>query len=106
MEHRRLCPNNALSDFLLNYFLIKNNYNNVCYGLSSIQEEAITEGLHNYKVRVGFEAIKVNRMFLIHPYVLPFKELLALILKLSLKVFPKNRQLKKANGIFKFLNKK
>jgi hypothetical protein len=104
-EHRRLCPNNALTDFLLNYFLKDGNYDKISYGLSSIQEDASTEGLHNYKIRVGFEAINIQRVFLLHPYVAPFRSLVKILLKILLLIFPKNRVIRKASGLFQYLNK-
>jgi len=104
-EHRRLCPNNALSDFLLNYFLKERNYNIISYGLSSVQEDASLEGLHNYKIRVGFEPINIQRVFLLHPYVAPFQVIINKFLKTLLLVFPKHRVIRKASGLFQLLNK-
>ncbi len=105
-EHKKLCPNNVITDFVLNYFLKEQGYHNVCYGLSSIQDNAGNAGLNNYKLRVGFKANHVRRMFLLHPFILPFKKGMGFIIKLLLIVFPTNRQLRKAHGIFKFLSGK
>lgn len=104
-EHRRLCPNNALTDFLLNYFLKESNFEKVSYGLSSIQEDASTDGLHNYKIRVGFEPINIQRVFLLHPYITPFQSLIKKILRILLLIFPKHRVIRKASGLLQHLNK-
>jgi hypothetical protein len=104
-EHRKLCPNNLLTDFLLNYFLKENNFDNVSYGLSSIQEDTSIEGLHNYKIRVGFDPINIQRVFLLHPYIAPFQEIISKFLKILLLVFPKHRLIRKASGLFQHLNK-
>ncbi len=99
-EHRKFCPNNTLADFVLNYFLKEGQCNVVSYGLSSIQEDSGSEGLHNYKVRVGFQPINVDRSFVLHSYISPVKKQIGLLLSILLKIFPKNRKLKKAQGIF------
>lgn len=102
-DHKKYCPNNGLSDFVLNYFLIENNYDIVCYGLSSIQEDPGNEGLHKYKIRVGFEAIPVQRIFLLNPNYKPLKGILKFSLHLLLKIFPRNRTIRKASGLFNYL---
>jgi len=99
-EHRKFCPNNTLADFVLNYFLKEGQCNVVSYGLSSIQEDSGSEGLHNYKVRVGFQPINVDRSFVLHSYISPVKKQIGLLLSILLKILPKNRKLKKAQGIF------
>ncbi len=105
-EHKKLCPNNLLIDFVLNYFLKENGYNNVCYGLSSIQQNSGNTGLHKYKLRVGFEANHVKRMFFLHPLILPFKKVIGYTINFLLTISPANRQLRKAHGIFKLLSRK
>lgn len=104
-EHRRLCPNNVLTDFLLSYYLKEKNFDLVSYGLSSIQEDASTEGLHNYKIRVGFDPINIQRVFLLHPYVAPFHSIIKIFLKILLLMFPKHRVIRKASGLFQHLQK-
>lgn len=98
-EHRSLRPNNVMVDFVLNYFLVDRNYSNVCYGLSSIQEDTGKEGLHYFKVKVGFDAVPVERVFILHPAIRPFKGAISLLLHLVLLMMPKNRILRKAAGI-------
>lgn len=102
-EHKKLCANNVLVDFILNYFLIENHYHIVCYGLSSIQENNQREGLHNYKIRVGFEAIPVKRVFLPHPNLKVFHSFIRKALYILSFIFSKNRFIRKATGLFNFI---
>ena len=102
-DHRSLCPNNILANFVLSNFLNIRKFSTVCYGLSSIQENTQREGLHNYKVRIGFDAIPVQRIFLLHPRIAPFKGLLRLILRVLLFFLPHNRSIRKASGILESL---
>lgn len=102
-DHRKLCGNNILVDFILNHFLNKNNYSIVCYGLSSIQNSRGNDGLHQYKIRVGFQAIPVKRIFIIHPYLKPFVGIIKKCVFFLLSLFPKNRLLRKSAGIFNFV---
>ena len=98
-DQKKICPNNGLVDFVNNYFLKVNGFSIVCYGLSSVQENTGKEGLHSYKVRVGFEAIPVQRVFVLHPLIVPFKEIIRLLLRLLKYLLPENRAIKKASGI-------
>lgn len=102
-EHRNLRPNNVMADFVLNYYLCENNFELVCYGLSSIQEDTGKEGLHYFKIKVGFDAIPVQRVFILHPNIAPFKSIIRFVLHLLLLVLPKNRKLKKAAGIMELI---
>lgn len=105
-ENKKLCPNNVLIDYVLNYFLNEQGFNNVCYGLSSIQDNAGNTGLHNYKIRVGFKENRVRRKFLLRSSIMPYKKGIGLIIRFLLTIFPTNRQLRKAAGIFSFLSEK
>lgn len=98
-DQKKICPNNGLVDFVNNYFLKVNGFSIVCYGLSSVQENTGKEGLHSYKVRVGFEAIPVQRVFVLHPLIVPFKDIIRLLLRLLKYLLPENRAIKKASGI-------
>ncbi len=98
-DHKKFCPNNGLVDFVNNYFLKVKGFSTVCYGLSSVQENTGKEGLHLYKVRVGFEAIPVQRVFILHPLITPFKGIIRLLLRLLKYLLPENRAIKKASGI-------
>ena len=93
-------PNDGLSHFVLNYFLVEQRFKLVTFGLSSIQTESHWAGLHAYKQKVGFEAQPVHRAFVIHPLLRPFANRLALrSINFMTRVIPGNRLLKKGGGI-------
>lgn len=98
-DHKKFCPNNGLVDFVNNYFLKVKGFSTVCYGLSSVQENTGEEGLHLYKVRVGFEAIPIQRVFILHPLIAPFKGIIRLLFRWLKYLLPENRPIKKASGI-------
>ena len=66
--------NNAVCYEILHRSLAEERRRYVTYGLSSIQVEANTHSLHEYKLRMGFEAVPVCRVFEFHPM---FKTVLA-----------------------------
>lgn len=98
-DHKKFKPNNGLVDFVNNYFLKVKGFSTVCYGLSSVQENTGKEGLNLYKVRVGFEAIPVQRVFILHPLIAPFKGIIRLLIRLLKYLLPGNRAIRKASGI-------
>lgn len=102
-DHKNLKPNNLLVHFVLDHYLTKERFETVDYGLSSIQEKASKEGLHNFKVQCGFEPIPVIRVFKLNPVLHPLKYIIRLLLKITLKFAPHNRVLKKAAGIFELI---
>ena len=93
-------PNNGLVHHLLTYFLTERGLRAVSYGLSSIQEHSSAEGLHQFKIRVGFEAIPVRRIFVVHPLLRPFANRFSLAMGHgALRLLPGNRLLKKGCGM-------
>jgi hypothetical protein len=93
-------PNNGLVHYLLNEFLVNRKFRVVSYGLSSIQESSNATGLHQFKVKVGFEAIPVRRVFVPHPLLRPFVNQLSLAVgHRAARYFPGNRALKKGCGV-------
>jgi hypothetical protein len=93
-------PNNGLVDRLLTEFLVERKFRVVSYGLSSIQESSNAEGLHHFKVKVGFEAIPVRRVFVPHPYLRPLINRFSLALgHRALRIFPGSRGLRKGCGV-------
>lgn len=98
--HKHLCPNNGLSDFLQQNFLSKDNIKCISYGFSTIQKDSNKIGLHNYKTRIGFKAYDINRRFILHPLIIHLKKPISQLIRILLFIFPRNRQLKKAQGIF------
>lgn len=70
-EFLPLRPNNALVYYLVFQFLILKKYRWVTYGFDSVQPLANAEGLHRFKVKMGFEAVPVHREFVLHPLLRP-----------------------------------
>jgi hypothetical protein len=95
-----LKPNDTLMFSLLSHYLTEGRCRIVSYGFSSIQVESNEAGLHEFKTRVGFEAKQVHRAFIVHPLLRPFVGRAMLgSLKLLLRLHPKHRLLKKAEGM-------
>ena len=69
---RRYKPNDALIYSALSHYLVERRCRVVSYGLSSIQAESNTAGLHQFKTKVGFEAQPVHRAFVLPPLLRPF----------------------------------
>jgi hypothetical protein len=97
-------PNNGLMHCVLDYYLSCGRVRVVSYGLSSIQEGTNASGLHDFKLRVGFEAVPVHRAFSVHPYLKPLANPLSLKVATGLlTALPDNRWLRKACGALKFI---
>ena len=93
-------PNNGLVHYLLTHCLTEWGFHAVSYGLSSVQEESKAAGLHQFKTKVGFEAIPVHRTFIPHPLLRPFANRFSLALGHgALKLLPGNRTLRKGCGV-------
>jgi hypothetical protein len=99
--HLPLCPNDGLVNYVLDHFLVRRGFQLVSYGLSSIQRDSDTAGLHSYKKKVGFESQPVHRVFTFHPLIRPFVNRFTLwSINTTLLLAPGARRLKKASGIF------
>lgn len=93
-------PNNGLIHTLVSHFLTERNFRTVNYGLSSVQEESNAATLHQFKLKIGFEAIPVHRMFVMNPFLRPFANRLSLAVGHGLlKMAPGSRVLKKGVGV-------
>ncbi len=96
---RQYRPNDTLIYSALSHYLVERKYRLVSYGLSSIQAESNTAGLHRFKMKVGFEARPVHRAFVAHPLLRPFVNQLTLwIVDSALRFRSGDRRLKKAGG--------
>jgi hypothetical protein len=104
--HLDLRPNDGLVNYVLEHFLVERSFRTVCYGLSSVQEEADKAGLHVFKKKVGFEALPVHRAFVLHPLLRPFANRLVLWgTRGALRFYPDGRLLRKASGVLASLLK-
>lgn len=100
LDHR---PNNGLAHYVLDHFLNKEGMKVVCYGTSSIQEDAHKSGLHAYKTRIGFKAEPVHRAFILHPFLEPLANRIVLwSMKTALRFRPGDRRLLKAIGALNY----
>jgi hypothetical protein len=98
--HKGLCPSNGLAHYVLDHFLVQRRFRTVSYGTSSVQEENGKTGLHAYKTKVGFKAQPAHRIFVLHPLLHPFVNRLTLRgINTVLYFMPKDRRLKKAQGV-------
>ena len=96
------CPNDILIYTLFDEFLNKRKYSLVSYGFSSIQEKKENDGLHKFKIKCGFEAVPVKRVFVVNPkYKLFINPATENVLSMADKLFPGNRMLRKALGILR-----
>jgi len=63
-------PNDTLLYHALRHYLVESPRALVSYGVRSVQSWA-EEGLHQFKLKVGFEAQAVHRAFVLHPALRP-----------------------------------
>jgi hypothetical protein len=99
-----LRPNDTLIATALSNYLVKKGCALVTYGLSSIQAQTTAEGLHQFKMKVGFEARPVHRAFALNPLVRPFantrtQRCISTMLRLS----PGSRLLRKCDGMLSLM---
>lgn len=60
-------PNDALLFHILSHYLAERRFRIVSAGTSSIDPAANTPGLHRFKVKMGFQAVPIRRVFCFHP---------------------------------------
>lgn len=95
-----LRPNDTLRFYALSYYLLEREFRIVSSGISSIQSTDNQSGLHNFMMKCGFEARSVHRAFVLHPLLLPIpNRLVHSAIKTMVRFKPKNRLLRKANGV-------
>jgi hypothetical protein len=98
-EFLPLRPNNALIFYAVHHYLVEKKFRVVSYGLSSIQADSKAEGLHKFKLKMGFESVPVHRAFVFNPLLRPFVNRLSWgLVNGILKVAPYHAMLKKAEG--------
>ena len=101
LHHR---PNDVLFFTAMTQYMSDPRCRLVSYGVSSIQEESNTAGLHRFKTKVGFEAIPVHRVFVVHPLLRPLVNRPILWIMSGARHFlPGNRALRKACGMLRLL---
>ncbi|OHB55234.1 MAG: hypothetical protein A2Y07_11075 [Planctomycetes bacterium GWF2_50_10] len=97
----RMCPNNALLYAATNHLLCNEKRAYVTYGLSSSQIDVNQASMHAYKLKMGYEAIAMRRVFMPRSSIklLVTSKLLALTLTRIARTFPNFAILKKAAGM-------
>jgi hypothetical protein len=97
-------PNDTLVYSILSRYLVERRYSLVSYGLSSVQKESNAAGLHRFKLKLGFEAHPVHRVFVPHPLLSPLINPLTLWgVSTMLRLKPGDRRLKKVQGVLTLL---
>src|SRR5262249_39587071 len=100
----RYRPNDGLFSAALSDSLVHPACRVVCYGLSSVEADRETTGLHRFKVKVGFDAQRVHRAFVLHPRIRPFATRAGgaaaqAAFPAVLRLRPDSRRLKKIGGM-------
>lgn len=104
-EYLSDCPNNGMFHYMQEKYLTGKKVDIISYGYSSIQNKSSKDGLHKFKLRVGFKATPIRRYFLINPrYRFLNSNLFRSIVVILLKIFPSNRKLNKISGMLKLIN--
>jgi len=98
-RHLILRPNDAMLFSALKSYLVEREFAVVSYGLSSLQSVSNEQGLHAFKTKIGFTAVPVRRVVTLHPALRPLAGRLSrAALQTLLRVWPRHRLLKKADG--------
>jgi hypothetical protein len=92
-----LRPNNGLFYYALYHYLVEKKLRLVNDGMTNFPITPKVETLHRFKVKMGFEACKVHRAFIINPLLRPLVNRVSWRLANSLTMlFPRNSTLRKA----------
>ena len=104
-EYQKCCTSDGLVHHCLEAFLGQNNVACVSFGLSSLQSGPDpVEGLDRFKQKVGFDAVPVRRVFVLHPWIMPLMTLLPVKLLLALcRALPHSRLLQKGAGMLRLM---
>jgi hypothetical protein len=71
-EFLPLRPNNGLLHYLLHHYLTEENFRYVDHGLRNCAVTPKVETLHKFKIKMGFSARPVTRVFVVNPLLRPF----------------------------------
>jgi uncharacterized protein (UPF0248 family) len=98
-------PNDYLMFYILNYYLVERKFVFVSYGLSSIQFDSNKDGLHRFKLKIGFNPIPVHRVFIIRKSLFFLKsKTFKIIFRILIKIYKSNRRFKKIEGVLELLS--
>jgi hypothetical protein len=95
-----LRPNDGIITSMLHQLLAVDKLRVVSYGLSTVQESTDDEGLHRFKLKMGFEAVPVVRRCAFSPAARILANRYGMAgLRCVVRMMPRNRALRKAAGI-------
>jgi hypothetical protein len=99
-EHLSHRPVNGLVHNVFEHFLVERKFRVVSFGLSSIQEESNSVGLHSFKKRIGCVCRPVHRAVAFHPLLAPLANSISLWgLRRIRRLWPGHPAIRKAAGI-------
>lgn len=101
----KLVPNNAIWYAITQRSLVEEKRDWISPGVSSIYD-SMQFGLHNFKIRMGYEAIPVHRAFALHPVVkhMATSTMVSWMLEKVSRARPQSAILQKANGMLRILS--
>ena len=104
-DYMSKAPNNILHFLPMEAMLNEEGRRYVSTGFSSIQQGA-EMGLHDFKIRLGFDAIPVHRTFIIAPHMRPFvaSQVASRIWDAAARLLPKYSKLRKLAGMSQVLS--
>ncbi|MHC4158228.1 MAG: hypothetical protein ACYSSO_04025 [Planctomycetota bacterium] len=102
----RLCPNNALLYAVTRRILVEEKREYISYGLSSSQVSVDQLSMHKYKIRMGYEALPLHRVFVVHPLLRPLltPRAVSWMWEKAAALIPKSKTLRKVAGMSKLLS--
>jgi hypothetical protein len=101
---RPLGVNNALDYFTMHEYLCQERFRGVTYGLGSLQTSTKADGLHQFKLSMGFEAVPVHRRLVVNPLLRPLvNQALWGLTKEMVKLSRNHPLLRKAEGAIRMV---
>lgn len=71
-KHLKKCPNNAICYIATKYMITKEKRKYISYGASSVQVNVNEVSMHEYKIKMGYEAVPMHLKFELKPMLRPF----------------------------------
>lgn len=91
---RSYCPSDGMYAYIMNRFLFEEGFKVICNGILSTDE--VTGGLHQFKLKTGFQAIPVHREYIVPIWAKPLINRVTLLVgKTVLHLRPSEQRLRK-----------
>lgn len=105
-EALKWCPNNAICYAATRRLLVEEGRSYVSYGGSSIQVDVNELSMHKYKIKMGYEPLRLCRVFRTRPLLRPIvtSRLMSWTWEKLAKVRPKSASLRKLAGMSRILS--